>query len=450
MNDNNENDRREAFNRNAVIMKVNQGAILVKQNIFGGLKVVGKPIAPKVVTDNSPEYEEVEVIKDEELVLRILSDQQLTGLYSRVNDAQKLLIDNEKRFRAGLISDTPEMQNASIKVKRKVKEQRVRPRGADIIIERIKAKTGIKIRWFWESWLVLSTTDYELDTPSISMLSSDNTTTIEIDTDYAFKIVDPKKYVIKLNGLGGQSGVLNPSQALKKYISRLLDSLIKDYVRSHDYEEISNKVNLLTDLSYPLAKIEQEYGIDVTRFSIESIHPPKELTDAKMAQKTAEANAAAKRAEEQVKIDILTEQIEKYKDAGLSSKEIANILAMQGAKNATLLNIPNMFGGPVPNQGTPSSDNNPNGTPTPAPTNSDGQNTSSGTMDEKSIAIWSTMGFCDEDGCLSRDDSKAIMVHRGQQLAPGRVLMIYELNTEELQILKQLVIDREQQNQNHR
>lgn len=449
MNDNNENDRREAFNRNAIIKKVNQGSILVKQNIFGGLKVVGKSIAPKVVTDNSPEYEEVEVIKEEELSIRTLSAQQLTGLYSRVNDAQKLLIDNERKFRSRLIPDTPEMQNATIKVKRKVKEQRARPRRANIIIERIKAKTGIKIRWFWESWLVLSTTDYELDTPSISMLSSDNTTTIEIDTDYAFKIVDPKKYVIKLNGSAEQAGVANPSQAVKKYISRLLDSLIKDYVRSHNYEEISHKVDLLTDLAYPLAKIEQEYGIEVTRFSIESIHPPKDLIDAKMAEKTAESKAAAMKAEKQVEIDALAKKIEEYKHAGMSSEQIANILAMQGAKNATLFNVPPMFGGPISNQGTPSSDNNQNGTPIPTPTNSDGQNTSSSNMDEKSIAVWSAMGFCDEDGCLSRDDSKAIMSHRGQQLAAGRVLMIYELNTEELQLLKQIIIDREHQNQNH-
>ncbi|MCM1053842.1 MAG: SPFH domain-containing protein [Ruminococcus sp.] len=444
----------ESFNRNYLVEKINHGTILVRQSIFGKIKVVGKKLPPKVVKDNHPEYEEVEVMKDVAVPLRQLSDVQLATLYSRGNDSQKTLIENEQKYRSGLIASTPEMENATIKIKRKVTERRVLRSRPDIIIERVQAKTGIKFRWPWNSWLVLSTTNFDLDTPAIVMLSNDNTTMLEIDTDYAFKIVNPKKYAIELNGLGEQHGSDSPSQALRKYISKLLDSIIKDYVRAHNYEEISSKVDLLEDLSYPLAKVEEQYGIEVTRFSIESIHPPKELTEAKMAEKTAQARANATMAEKQVEIDAMAKKIEELVKAGMDSKDIANILAMQGAKNATLFNIPNIFGGVAQNQGTPSSNNNnnQNGTPTPTP-NPDPvpQNDS---MSDADIRTWHNMGCCEEDGSLSRIDSKEIMNQRGEILAPGRVLMIYELTPEEKRKLCQMVDQRENQNnnnnQNHR
>ncbi len=460
----NEGNINEMFMRDYRFLSISQGCVLVKKSIFGKIKVKGKIVQPKVVTDNQPHYEDVEVIKDVDLLLRDLNDAALDKLLTRANDAQKTLINNEKKFRAGLIPDTPEMQAATIKVKRKEIERRVTSPRPDIIIRRIEAKLGIRIRLPFQSVLVLSTTEQTLDTPAISVISNDNTTKVEIDTDYRYKIVDAEKYAIELNGLSEQAGITSPSQAIKNNISQSLDDLISNYVKVHGHEELIKKpsFSLLSDLQYEIGKIERQYGIEVTKFMIKSVHPPQEWIDAQMRKQTAEANASAAKAEKGVDNDVLENKIKLLKAAGLDNAQIANILSMQGAKNATVLNIPNMsnmFGGNGQNQGTPfgnSGQNNPQPTPnpngqnpSPTPTNSNGQNASSSTMDEKSIAIWSTMGFCDEDGCLSRDDSKAIMAHRGQQLAPGRVLMIYELNTEELQLLKQIIIDREHQNQNH-
>ncbi len=63
------------------------------------------------------------------------------------------------------------------------------------------------------------------------------------------------------------------------------------------------------------------------------------------------------------------------------------------------------------------------------------------------IAQFNALNLCDEEGCLSRANSKVIMGLRGQQLPPGRVLMIYELNTSEIKILN--IIVNTSSNSNH-
>ena len=67
-------------------------------------------------------------------------------------------------------------------------------------------------------------------------------------------------------------------------------------------------------------------------------------------------------------------------------------------------------------------------------------------MSNEQIAQFSSLGLCDDDGCLTRADSKIIMLIRGKQLPPGRVLLIYELSSEELKILWEHVMKREAQN----
>lgn len=446
----------ENFSRKYLFSTVTKGTILVKKSIFGGISVKGKIVNPKVVTDNHPEYEEVEVIKDEDVLLSSMGDEQLDQLYQRLNDAQKILVDNIKKVRAGLIPETPEIRNATVKIRRKEIERRPKSKRPNIVIRKIEAKLGIKIRWPWQSVLILSTTEQNIDTPAIEVISNDNTTKIQIDTDYRYRIIDAEKYAIELNGLSEQPGVTSPSQALKNNISQLLDDLVTNYVKANNYEDLMGKpsFNLLNDLSYEIGKIEKQYGVEITRFMIKEVHLPQELLDANMKKKTASANAEAARAEKNVDNEVLENLITLLKEQGLSNDQISQYLAAKGAKNSTFVNVPPSFmnaifsgqrngstqgSNPEPVQGSNPSDSS---IPNPAPQNNG--------MSEKDIEIWNEIGFCDEDGCLSRDDSKVIMSSRGATLEPGRVLMIYELNKGELQILKKLVMEREMQDSNNK
>lgn len=71
-------------------------------------------------------------------------------------------------------------------------------------------------------------------------------------------------------------------------------------------------------------------------------------------------------------------------------------------------------------------------------------------MSNEQIAQFSSLGLCDDDGCLTRADSKIIMLIRGKQLPPGRVLLIYELSPEELKILWEHVMKRETRNMDNK
>ena len=447
----------EYFSEDAYFYKVLPGLILVKQSIFGSTIVKGKIISPKVVTDNSPDYQEVETIVEKDIIISELSDKKLDELYPRLNDAQKTLIDNVKKVRAGLIPETPEIKNATIKAKAKKIERRPKIKRPNIIIKRVEAKLGIKFRWPWQSALLLTTNEQHLNTAPVKVKTKDNVA-VEVDTDYWYKIIDVEAYVKMLNGFSEKT--TKPTQALKEDVSTSLDNLVIDYIITHNYEELMGKtsVNLLNDLRYEVGEIEQKYGIEVNKFNITSINLPQSLLDAEMKLKTASTNAAAAKAEKNVENEILGNLIELLKNQGLSSEQIASYLTTKGAKNATVFNIPNslldsIFNGqknsttsestqssnPEPIQGS-NLDNS--SIPNPAPQNNG--------MSEKAIEIWNEIGFCDEDGCLSRDDSKVIMSSRGATLEPGRVLMIYELNKGELQILKDLVMKREMQDSNNK
>lgn len=445
----------EDFSRKYRFLSITKGTILVKKSIFGGIKVKGKIVSPKVVTDNRPEYEEVEVVKEMVVCLSEKSDEFLEKLYPLVNDVQKSMIDNVKKVRAGLIPETPEIKNATIKLRATETERRPRRKGPDIIIRKIEAKLGIKIRWPWQSVILLSTTEQNIDTPSIDVISNDNTTKIQIDTDYRYKIIDAEQYATELNGLSEQPGVTSLSTALKNNISQLLDDLVTNYVKAHNYEELMGKpsFNLLNELSYEIGAVERQYGIEITRFMIKEVHLPQELLDANMKKKTASANAEAAKTEKNVDNEVLENLITLLKEQGLSNEQIAQYLTVKGAKNANVFNIPNplmnaIFNGQktsTTSEPTQSSNTQSNigdsSIPNPTPQNNG--------MSDKDIERWNVIGFCDEDGCLSRDDSKVIMTSRGAELEPGRVLMIYELSKEELQILNRLVTERERQEQNN-
>ena len=440
----------EKFSREYRFLSVTKGLILVKRSIFGGIKVKGRIVEPKVVEDKHPEYEEVEVIKDEDVLLSRMSDEMLEQLYQRVNDAQKILIDNVKKARAGSIPETPEIKNATIKIRRKEIERRPKNKRPNIKIRKIEAKLGIKIRWPWQSVLILSTTEQPIDTPSIDVIANDNTTKIQIDTDYRYRIIDAEQYATELNGLSEQPGVTSPSQALRNNISQLLDDLVTNYVKTHKVEDLMGKpsFNLLDDLNYEVGAIEKQYGIEVTKFLIKGVHLPQELLDANMKKKTASANAEAAKAEKNVENEVLKNLITLLKEQGLSSEQIAQYLTTKGAKNATVFNIPNslrdsIFNGQRPDvqqSSTPAPE-----TPEPVVEPQSTQNNNSNTQ---YVDAFSALGFCDEDGCLSRDDSKAIMANRGMQLEPGRVLMIYDLTKEEIRILQGIVASRNTQSSN--
>ncbi len=267
------------FIRKGVLFSVASGTVLVKKSIFTGrIWSLGTyDEERKAVTD----------IREIRIHDPNVSRALLERARSRVSGRTAAIIDQELAFRDGNGTVSEELENATIKVKGAQRE---------LIRRKIQAKTGIKIRWPWESALILSVKEQEISTPSIQIDTSERVR-LTFDTDYRFKIIDPEVYATLFNSLAESIGGRAEAE-ISRRIGRELDQLVIDYVRNQGMDKFANKssVDLIDSFSNQLFELGNRYGVEITRFFIKDIKLPQEMVDAEIKNR-----AAAKEAEARVK-----------------------------------------------------------------------------------------------------------------------------------------------------
>lgn len=156
---------------------------------------------------------------------------------------------------------------------------------------------------------------------------------VDYDTDYFIKIVDPEKFM-------DVAYSTSPSQ-IKKNIGDILDQKIQDYIRRQVYDNIivQSSVNFLDEIgrrvdgAFPANSLNQflleNYGLEVSQITFK-VRPPQSLIDE--ATKTKQAEQAARTAEQEKRRRIINAQTQAEETRITASAQAEAEKATIGAK----------------------------------------------------------------------------------------------------------------------
>lgn len=275
-----ENTPEISFGRTDHLYSITKGYVIVKKNIItGSIQAKGS-------------FED-ETIRAKTVRLMDLTDEQLADLLARAERkgvaSHISIFETEINRRA--IGEEPirGISDKAIKL----------PGKSDLIRRRINAKLGIKFRWPWQSVLVLPTTERKIDTPMMSVDTSDGIR-LQFDTDYHYKIIDPEAFATEFNSREANAGSKAFSM-IERDIGGKLDELVRRYMKEH-INEIQSKptIDLLSVLEYDVIEKTRMYGIEVTNLLVKDIKLPDNVVQAEAEKKAAEAKAAATRTQQEV------------------------------------------------------------------------------------------------------------------------------------------------------
>lgn len=427
----------ESFGKTDFLYSITPGFVLVKKSIFGRRWSIGtyKEQVIKRTIDINPHNPSIPTSYLE----KILREKR-----SVLSDRQKKILEDELAYRDGTLPETEAMKNAILKFS-----------GVDKIVQRkIKAKTGIRIRWPWQSALVLHLGERQIDTPPINIDVTEKLR-IQADTDYRYKIIDPDAYVEAFEQQGNHAKIAN-------LVGQKLDTLMREYFKDQPVDEILkiSSVGLKEKYEYELSKIGKEYGIEITNFFIKKVELPEAIVQAQAREASAEASKKAKikeaeaKAEEikltgtaeataiALKVQNILDTLNNNPDfSSLDAKtkmQIARTVVTSQASNATIIDggFGNNFDSSVllatllqNNRAQVKSNPEPHIVPADADSLSD---------DEKKQRIkdlCDTFNLLDEDGYFTSTDSKFIIEKRGANYTPGNVISINDVTFEEVQDL---------------
>lgn len=285
-----------SFGRTDHLYSITKGYVMVKKNIITG-SIIAKG-----------DFED-EVVKAKTMKLSDLTDEQLADLVARAQNrgiqSHVNTFEAEIARRAQGQAPIPGISDRKVKM----------PGRSDLIRRRISAKLGIKFRWPWQSILVLPTTERKIDTPMMSVDSTEGIR-LQFDTDYHYKIIDPELFATEFNSREESAGPRAFSM-IEKDIGGKLDELVRRYMKEH-ISEIQSKptIDLLSELYYDVTEKTKMYGIEVTSLLVKDIKLPDSVVQAEAERKAAQAKAEAARQQQQV---------EAAKDAMAMESKIAKV-----------------------------------------------------------------------------------------------------------------------------
>lgn len=261
------------FGKTDHLYSVEPNMILVKKNIL-----TGKIHAVGTITKESRKMEDPTKTVTVMRKLKDLDDDKLNFAYNRYQGTPKGdMLKREIDYR-NLPEPRRERTDAEKNAEMKVKE----PDQKEYFRRRIKAKTGMRFRWPWETVVMLPTENLDIDTAPV-MIDTIEHIKIGLDTDYKYSIIDPEKYAALFNSYAELDNV-DPHKKLLSIVSNDLDTMVRDYIMSmpSDVDKIlrMKSADLLNIFADELFKISTEYGIEVTKFHIKNINLPEEITKA--------------------------------------------------------------------------------------------------------------------------------------------------------------------------
>lgn len=320
----NEEEQGLTFGKTDHLYSITKGYVLVKKNIItGSIRAIGS-------------YEEKKISEKVPIELGKLSDRKLEQTLRRIRskgnrpqDEQIIQAEIERRING--LPPQPGISNVKVLI----------PTKNYIIQRKISSKLGIRFRWPWQSALVLPTTERKIDTPMMSVDTTDGIR-LQFDTDYHYKITDPEAFATEFNSREDSYGA-KAFAMLEKDIGGKIDEIVRKYMKEH-INEIQSKpsINLLSELSTEVAFATNMYGIQVTNLLVKDIKLPDSVVQAEAARKAAEAQAEASRRQLEVEASKsameMQAQIKAIQDLypGLSPQEVLEqYIKMTSAKTIT-------------------------------------------------------------------------------------------------------------------
>ncbi len=267
----------------SMLFKVSEGYVLVKRNdIFKGR--IRAIVKKREYPETEPDVRVVHIHDPKEV-----SDELLQKLKKQKdpNSVMGKMIEQEIAYREGRAKETPELLSYAFRL-----------RGTRTVMrKKIEAKTGLRIKWPWESAIVLSLAEIEVQTAAIPVDTKDKVHVL-FDTDYRYKIVDPHAYALLISQKGNAANV-------ERLMGRDLDQLVIDYVKKAGIDEFIGKSSpdLMDVFGDQLAAIGEQYGVEITRFLVGKVTWPKEITEAEAAKRAAVSKAEADRIRAQGRAD---------------------------------------------------------------------------------------------------------------------------------------------------
>lgn len=343
-----------SFGKTDHLYSITKGYVIVKKNIITGSIIAKGDFAE-------------ETVRAKTMKLMELSDAQLSDLLARAQN--KGITNHIATFQAEIdrraqgLAPIPGISDRAIKM----------PGKSDLIRRRISAKLGIKFRWPWQSVLVLPTTERKIDTPMMSVDTTDGIR-LQFDTDYHYKIIDPEAFATEFNSREENAGARAFSM-IEKDIGGKLDELVRRYMKEH-ISEIQSKptIDLLSELYYDVSEKTKMYGIEITSLLVKDIKLPDNVVQAEAERKAAQAKADAARQQQQVEASKeamqMQSKIEYLRQAfpNLSDEQVMQFLTQMIAAGTITTNI-NAGGVPFMGQPMPAPVQQPVQQSAPAPTN---------------------------------------------------------------------------------